>query len=95
MARPFKNSLPQRLTALRQRIDRVDLGLLRLLNRRATLAVRVGELKRRRSQAVWDPARERRVLEHIRRANHGPLADRAVREIFSAILRASRQLQQS
>jgi chorismate mutase len=78
---------------LRKRIDRLDLRLLRLLNRRASLAVRVGELKRRRAQGVWDPARERRVLEQIRRANQGPLADRSVREIFSAILRASRHLQ--
>ena len=58
----------------RAEIDAVDEELLRLLNVRATLAIRVGESKRSAGLSVLDSAREREVVERARRANAGPLA---------------------
>ncbi len=81
------------LSPLRRQIDRIDLELLRLLNARATLALRVGQVKRQRRQAVFDPRRERAVLRRIVASTDGPLPTAAIRAIFQGILRQSRSLQ--
>src|SRR6478736_4393600 len=53
-----KASIP----ALRQQIDRIDDQLLRLLNRRAALALAVAEQKAQSNSQVYAPAREKAVL---------------------------------
>lgn len=77
----------------RVEIDKLDAELLRLLNRRAELAVRVGESKRMAGLAVCDRGRERAVLARARRDNRGPLDDDAVERLFRAVIRESRRLQ--
>ena len=77
----------------RSEIDKVDAELLRLLNRRAELAVSVGESKRLAGLSVCDRAREREVIERARRENRGPLDDAAVARLFRAGIRESRRLQ--
>ena len=81
------------LSRLRRQIDRVDLALLRLLNRRASLALRVGALKKKKSLPVFDGRRENQVLRLVVRTNQGPLPGRSLSAIFGAILRHSRSLQ--
>lgn len=83
------------LGVLRRRIDRLDHRLLELLNRRALLVLRVGQLKQRQGQPIADPRREQHVVRQIVRASHGPLPKASVREIFRVILRHSRSLQRS
>ena len=56
----------------RVEIDKIDAELLRLLNARAEIAVRVGESKRVAGLSVCDRGREREVVERARRANRGP-----------------------
>ena len=75
----------------RARIDEIDNELLRLLNVRARLAIRVGESKRSAGLSVLDGAREREVIERARRANAGPLDDRAVARLFRRIIQESRR----
>jgi len=79
----------------RGEIDKVDAEILRLLNLRAELAVRVGESKRTAGLSVWDRAREREVVERARRNNRGPLDGDAVARLFRAVIRESRRLQSS
>jgi chorismate mutase len=79
----------------RGEIDKVDAEILRLLNLRAELAVRVGESKRSAGLSVCDRAREREVVERARRNNRGPLDDDAVARLFRAVIRESRRLQSS
>lgn len=81
------------LALLRKRIDRLDLKLLQLLNARATLALRVGRIKRQRGLPVFDGLREELVLRQVAKANHGPLPRMSLRKIFREILRQSRQLE--
>ena len=83
------------LPTLRKQIDRIDRQLLRLLNRRAALALRVGRLKRRRGLPVFDSRREDAILRHVARANRGPLSPTSIRKIFRTVLRQSRQLESS
>jgi chorismate mutase len=77
----------------RVEIDKIDAELLRLLNARAELAVRVGESKRVAGLSVCDRGREREVVERARRDNRGPLDDGAVGRLFRAVIRESRRLQ--
>lgn len=79
------------LVSVRRRIDRLDLQLLRLLTRRANLALAIGRIKKRRKWPVFDAGREAFVLARVTRANHGPLSDRAVRLVFQAILTQCRR----
>ena len=81
------------LSRLRREIDRIDAELLRLLNRRAKLALRVGRLKRKQRQPVFAPRRERMVLRRMVRVGRGPLPAASIRAIFQEILRQSRNLQ--
>lgn len=77
----------------RVEIDKIDAELLRLLNARAEIAVRVGETKRVAGLSVCDRGREREVIERARANNRGPLDDEAVARLFRAVIRESRQLQ--
>ena len=87
------------LAALRREIDAIDDELLTLLNRRAELSVRVGQWKRNSGQnlAVFQPAREREVLDGLVRRNAalgGVLPNQAVEHVWREIFSSSRSLQQ-
>lgn len=81
------------LNQLRKQIDAIDLKLLRLLNCRATLAVRIGRLKRKEGLPVFDSQREEALLRRLVSKNRGPLPKASTRKIFHEILRLSRWLQ--
>jgi len=82
------------ISELREEIDRVDEELLRLLNRRARIAVEIGELKRRAGLPVCDRTREREVLSRPWAAEAGPLGRGAVARIFRRIICESRRAQE-
>lgn len=77
----------------RVEIDKIDAELLRLLNARAEIAVRVGESKRVAGLSVCDRGREREVLDRARANNRGPLDGEAVERLFRTVIRESRRLQ--
>jgi chorismate mutase / prephenate dehydratase len=74
----------------RAEIDAIDSELLRLLNARASLALRVGQTKKVAGLALSDSNREREVIERACRANDGPLNERSVARLFRSIIRESR-----
>ena len=82
------------LEALRRAIDEIDRQLLELLARRMQLALRVGDYKRERELAVYDPERERRVLERLVQEAPSPLTAESVRRIFELLIDESRQAEQ-
>jgi chorismate mutase len=77
----------------RTEIDEIDRELLRLLNRRARLAIKVGSLKRAAGLPCCDPDRERVVLSTLRQANTGPLDSPAVTKLFRRIIAESRRVE--
>ena len=77
----------------REEIDRIDSELLRLLNMRARLAIKVATLKQAAAMPLNDKDREQEVLEHVRQANTGPLDERDVSRVFRRIIRESRRAQ--
>ncbi len=81
------------LQALRDQIDGVDRDLLSLLNRRASLAQAVGELKKHEGSAVFRPEREAQVIDGLKRVNPGPLKSDGVAPIWREIMSACRALE--
>src|SRR3954452_14927223 len=77
----------------RRRINELDSELLQLLNERARIAVKVGESKKEAGVALCDHTREREVIERMCRVNEGPLDDRAIVELYRAIIHESRRIQ--
>ena len=77
----------------RTEIDEIDRELLRLLNRRARLAMKVGGLKRVAGLPCSDPERERVVLRTLQQANGGPLDTRAISRLFRRIIRESKRVE--
>ncbi len=77
----------------RKEIDEIDTQLLRLLNMRARLALKVGALKKAADLPFCDPERERRVLQRLEESNCGPLDKRAVSKLFRRIIRESRRIE--
>ena len=77
----------------RKEIDDIDAELLRLLNMRARLAMKVGALKQAQHLPFCDPDRERTVLQRLREMNAGPLDERAVGRVFRRIICESRRVE--
>ena len=79
----------------RTEIDEVDRELLRLLNRRARLSIKVGNLKRAAGLPRCDPEREGVVIRTLQQANTGPLDEQAIAKVFGRIIRESRRAEES
>ena len=81
------------LADLRGRIDALDRELLALLNRRAELALAVGEVKKKEGSVVFRPEREAQVIDGLKAVNAGPLKTDSVAPIWREIMSACRALE--
>jgi chorismate mutase/prephenate dehydratase len=81
------------LLSLRTQIDRIDRELLTLLNRRAALALEVGEVKKKEGSVAFRPEREAQVIDGLKSINPGPLASDSVAPIWREIMSACRALE--
>ena len=80
------------IAELRAQIDSLDSELLSLVNRRAGLARRVGELKE--GAPAYRPEREAEILRRLAAANPGPLPAERVTGIFREVISACRGMEQ-
>ncbi len=82
------------LDDLRKDIDRVDEVLVRLLNERARCACEIGQLKKELGIEIYQPEREKEVLQHVRTvASEGPLGPEAIGRLFERIIDEARRLE--
>jgi chorismate mutase/prephenate dehydratase len=82
------------LSQLRAAIDACDDQILQLLDRRAEVVRRVGDLKRARREPTFHvPQRERAVLERLTNAANGAFPREAVRPVFREIMSACLSLE--
>jgi len=79
------------LETLRNEISELDRQLLELLNRRLELVAAVRDYKDSAGERWIDPEREAELLQALVAANPGPLSDRGVTSIFSAVLDVLKQ----
>lgn len=81
------------LKGLRVQIDKLDLQILELLNKRAGIASQIGRVKADQGGEVFSAAREEEVLGNILGANKGPLQDVTLKAIFRELISGSRAVQ--
>ena len=79
------------LRDLRREIDEIDRALLDAFNRRLELVRRVRGHKQEAGTRVVDAEREAELLKELEALNRGPLSDRAVASLFSAVLDVMKQ----
>ena len=82
----------QRLLALRDRIDELDLGILRLVEQRGRVVEEILELKQSAGMPVLDENRERQLLRRLRDRHRGPHDWHDVERVFRLLLEISRGL---
>jgi len=92
--------MSEKLTQLREQIDRLDDELLKLVNQRAALAQQIGHLKEYEKHlsghpngAVLRPEREAQVLRRLQGNNQGPLSNAAVAQLFTEVMSQCRALE--
>jgi chorismate mutase/prephenate dehydratase len=97
--KPESNSSPApeksaaHLAGLRAQIDKLDLHILEVLNKRAAIAAQIGKVKAEQGGEVFSAAREEEVLTNVLAANAGPLDAITIRSIFRELISGSRAIQ--
>ena len=81
------------LSGIREKIDAIDVQLLKLLNDRAKLALEVGRIKSRDGLPIYAPDREQTLLRGLMEKNEGPLSPQAIRAIYREIMSAALALE--
>ncbi|MCA9482671.1 MAG: prephenate dehydratase [Nitrospina sp.] len=84
-----------KIDQLREQIDRIDDKFLEMLNRRAKLAIKIGQEKARlnRNNHFHVPHREREIFERLKSQNKGPFPDSAIESVFREICSATLALE--
>jgi len=83
------------LERCREEIDAVDGQILSLLRRRLDVAVGIGRIKEKRGLEVFDPVREKEILDRLAAKPEGRLTSDAIRDIYTRIIAAGRAVQES
>lgn len=88
-----KSSLFEKIFKKRKEIDLIDQKLLNLLNRRFQIAIEIGRIKKQLGKNLYDPKREKEILESLKRKNRGPLREEEIKKIFHHIIKICRRSQ--
>jgi chorismate mutase / prephenate dehydratase len=88
-----EEATPNELEELRDGIDSVDEEIVRLLDRRARLARRIGEIKQKNGLQAYAPARERAVLNRVMALSTGDFPRGGLEEVFREIISSSISLE--
>jgi chorismate mutase/prephenate dehydratase len=89
----------KKLKDKRRKIDLIDQKLLSLLNQRLHIALEIGKIKKQMGTRIYDPEREKEVLERLRlrlrsrSRNKGFRKEKDLEKIFATIIKVCRQSQ--
>ena len=81
------------ISGWRSKIDEIDMKLLELLNERAKYAVQIGKIKAEKKIGVYDPERERFIIDRLCEQNKGPLCNETVKKLFECLIQETRNLE--
>lgn len=82
----------KKLNQLREKIDSINLELLRLLNERAKTVLEIYKIRKKTEIDLFNPKREAEMLDLLEKNNTGPYSNETVRELFRNIFKASLDL---
>ncbi|MBW2708252.1 MAG: prephenate dehydratase [Deltaproteobacteria bacterium] len=81
------------LDLCRKEIDAIDTQLLSLLAERLDAAAAIGRIKNNMGLPVFDPVREKAILDRMAAKGHSRLTPDAIRDIFTRIISVGRAVQ--
>ena len=79
----------ENLDSLREKMDKINLEILSLLNKRMEIALQIKEIKEKKQLPMHDPERENKMLIQLLEKNPGPLPSEDVSHLFKAIFECS------
>lgn len=83
------------LNELRKRIEEINYTLLDLISERGEIAKKIGLEKRKAGTMIYDPVREKEMINDLLDRNEGPYDDNVIKQLFKEIFKASTELQKS
>jgi chorismate mutase-like protein len=95
MSVPDKSATEKTVEDWRGKIDEIDRRLVELLNERSRCVIEIGRIKQTTGEGLYQPDREKKVLDGVVSANHGPLSDAAIRRLFERILDEARSVERT
>ena len=93
MRKETRSDFSKRLKKNREALDSLDRKLLTLLNQRLRITLRIGKIKKGIGKRIYDPEREKEILERLQRKNKGPLNEEDLKKIFKTVMKVCRQSQ--
>lgn len=87
--------MSNKLESYRSEIVSLNHQILDLLSKRGELAQKIGEEKLKQGTRIYDPQREKEMLNDLIDSNKGPFNDNTIKQLFKAIFKASTDLQKS
>ena len=93
MKKEARSDFSKRLKKNREALDFLDRKLLTLLNQRVRITLRIGRIKKGIGKRIYDPEREKEILERLQRKNKGPLNEEDLKKIFGTIIKVCRRSQ--
>lgn len=79
----------ERLQELRGQVDVINMQILELLSKRASIVTEIGKLHTSMGNEHYDPEREAHMLQALEQANKGPFSNETIKALFREIFRAS------
>ena len=77
----------------RSKIDEIDKRLVELLNERFRCVIEIGKIKHDLNMRIYDPSREREVIQRICQHNQGPLDGQGLQRLFERVFDESRRIE--
>ena len=93
MKKEVRSHLSQKLMGRRKELDLINQKLLTLLNQRLRITLEIGKVKKEMGKKIYDTAREKEILDRLRRKNKGPLKEGDLKKIFTTIMKVCRESQ--
>jgi len=93
MKKENRSDFSKKLEKKRKGIDLIDQKLLILLNQRLLIALEIGKIKKEIGKKIYDPKREKEVLEKLNQKNRGPLKQEDLKKIFTTIMKVCQRSQ--
>ena len=86
--------MTNKLEEYREEIVSLNYQILELLSKRGELAQKL-EKKKKQGTQVYDPQREKEMINDLLDRNEGPFNDNVIKQLFKEIFKASTDLQKS
>lgn len=93
MRKEARPDFSQELKKNRKELDLLDQKLLTLLNRRLRITLEIGKIKKGIGKKIYDPGREKEILDRLEQRNKGPLKEEDLKKLFTAIMKVCRRSQ--